>query len=76
MPWKEKQKPAIPCGITGFSGAARQIRTADLILTNGILLIMQYFLAWSGHLYCALPLLHCILSACFLTPHFVALVVK
>ena len=30
----KKRKPALPCGMAGFSGAAGQIRTADLILTN------------------------------------------
>ena len=57
-------------------GAARQIRTADLILTNGILLIIQYFLAWNIYLYHTFLWLHCILSLCPLTPYSVALVVK
>ena len=40
-----KTKPAIPYGTTGFSGAARQIRTADLILTKDALYRLSYISA-------------------------------
>ena len=39
---KGKQKPLNPLGFKGFHGAARQIRTADLILTKDALYLLSY----------------------------------
>ena len=39
---EENKKPAIPCGTTGFRGAAGRIRTADLILTKDALYRLSY----------------------------------
>ena len=42
----KNEKPLNPLGFKGFDGAARQIRTADLILTKDALYLLSYSSKW------------------------------